>query len=1056
MNLRKALLNVLLALAGMLSVIGGVTVGALSAYTEATATAQNRQASLGLMNEVHHEVELLSRLVSSYVATANPRFLLYYYDILAMREGSKLAPEFFTSTYWEQVIGGLRPYVAPQTGQGISLAERMGKLGFEADEKDILGQVLQLAERMKEVEQVAFAATQGLYDPVRSEFVSEADPQPEFAQKLLHQAAYLKLRADMAIAVDDLAQQVEKRTNRDMEIVGDRLRTWIVAALLLLICAGIALMAGFYYLKRHLLVPLTALHRTAAALAEKSYGQRVGPLRGVEEVQVLAGTLDSMAAAIEADIAQREAVQQSLRQAQAKAQSAAEAKTIFLANMSHEIRTPMNAIIGMAYLALKSGLPPRQHDYVSKINAAARSLLGILNDILDFTKVEAGKIVLESVHFDLELVIQNAFLMVQEKAEGKELELVLDYPVARSFRHLRGDPLRLGQILINLLSNAVKFTEGGHVRLSVAETTRDDQSVTLSFAIEDSGIGMDPEQVGQLFQEFSQADGSITRKYGGTGLGLAISRRLVEAMGGEIVVHSRPGAGSVFRFAIPLSLETNDWNDLPEMRVLAGRRALVVDDFEIARESMAQMLMAMGCRSVVRSQSGADAVARLVAAAETGAAFDLLILDWLLPDMSGAGVIEALQAKRLALPKNTIVVSMTDPNLLRQEASHAGISEIVQKPLFPEALRALVRTENKQQSVLSGERTPTPQAGCLRGMPILLVEDNELNQLVAEELLGSWGALVDMAENGQVALDKLAKCKTGEYALVLMDIEMPVMDGREAVRQLRADSRFADLPIIAMTAHVTGHATQSRLIEGVSGHIAKPFEPEDLLAMIQPYWHPSPPSSSAAQTSASLNAEEQALIGAIGEIPGIDQALLLRRFAGRLSFLAGALHRFLGDYRNWLAGLQRMLAQGDIEAAQRTVHTLKGLSGSFAMLPLQSALSGLETSLQAGKLEPKDRLYEVEAQLQPLLSALETLPAVLPGHGGHEGLAGVEKILDRLVDYLREGDGEVEEIWRQNRSSFARIIPVRQLALMDHAIGQWNFDEALAIVSQLNMHGGSQ
>src|SRR5574343_1110045 len=401
MNLRKVCLSVLLALAGGLILIGGVTVGALSAYNEAYSAARHRQESLVLVNGVRQEVDLLSRLVSSYVSTANPRFLIYYYDVLAIREGSKPALQGATATYWEEVVGGTRPYVPPRPGTGIPLSERANRVGFDAAEQALLLRIFRISDGMKEVEQIAFAATQGLYDPARGEMVSEAEPQPEFASKLLHEARYLKLRANLAIAVGELSAQVDLRTRNALLKASDKLQKSIVIALGFLMGAFAVLLFGYYYLRRHLLAPLTAMLSPAIALAEKSYGQRVGDVQGVEEVHALANTIDSMAAAIEADLEQRELVQRALRQARAKAEVAAETKAIFLANMSHEIRTPMNAIIGMAYLALKSGLPPRQHDYVSKIHGAAKSLLGILNDMLDYSKIEAGKVQLESAVFDL-------------------------------------------------------------------------------------------------------------------------------------------------------------------------------------------------------------------------------------------------------------------------------------------------------------------------------------------------------------------------------------------------------------------------------------------------------------------------------------------------------------------------------------------------------------------------------------------------------------------------------------------------------------------------------
>ncbi|MBT9520534.1 MAG: response regulator [Dechloromonas sp.] len=1052
MNLRKAFFSVLIALAGVLSLIAGATLGALSSYDDARDAARHRQDSMALMGSVRHEVDLLSRLVSSYVSTANPRYLIYYYDILAIREGTKKAPDSVPETFWEQVIGGTIAYVTPPPGAGVALAERTSLLGFDQSEVAILRRVFQITDQMKQVEQIAFAATQGLYDPVKREFVSEAEPQRDFANALLHEARYLKLRAELAIAVDELTSQVDQRTTKNLGRAGEHLLRWIIAALLLLLGAGVVLVLSYGYLKRHLLAPLTALHRTATALAEKSFSERVGDLKGVEEVQALAATIDSMAAAIEADIAQRELVQRSLRQARARAEVAAEAKSIFLANMSHEIRTPMNAILGMAYLALKSGLPPRQHDYVSKIHTAARSLLGILNDVLDFSKIEAGKVALEAVPFDLELVVQNALFMVQQRAEGKNIELILDFQPTRNMQHLIGDPLRLGQVLINLLSNAVKFTETGHVRLIVGERTSDKLTSTIVCRVEDTGIGMTAEQISRLFQEFSQADGSTTRRYGGSGLGLAISKRLLAAMGSEIRVESEVDHGTVFHFAMQLPLEPFSEEGGDAALLIECKRALVADDYPPARESMAAMLLAMGCTEVDQSPGGLDALARLTRASNEGRAYDLLLLDWLMPDMSGGELIEALHSRGVSLPARTLVVSVADASLLRQEVDHKGVADVVQKPLLPNVLRRILGSGVEMEPTARLEH-PIPHPGCLQGMSILLVEDNELNQQVAGEILRGWGASVDVAANGRIALDILSAESAGHYALVLMDLEMPVMDGREATRRLREEERFQDLPIIAMTAHVAGLGMKDGLAKGVNGYIAKPFEPEDLLAMVQPYWrglpgHALPPADSAE--------DDRAFIAAIAAIPQIESAVLLRRFEGRLPFLARTLRRFAEDCHGWSDRLDTTLAQGDLEAAQRQVHSLKGLAGTFAMGRLQSALYDLENIIKGGVVEPFGEIAEVDAQLQPLLAGIERMPANSSDSVAATDDRPIEAVLALLREQLGGGDGEAEEVWRMNKGRLVGVYSPRQVAAIDHAIGQWDFDQALHILDNANQGGGGQ
>ncbi|MBS1141253.1 MAG: Response regulator [Proteobacteria bacterium] len=1056
MNLRKVFLSVLLALAGGLILIGGVTVGALSAYNEAYQAARHRQESLLLMNGVRQEVDLLSRLVTSYVTTANPRFLIYYYDILAIREGSKAAPDAASATYWEQVIGGLRTHVQSPPGPGVALIERTSRLGFDAEEQALLRRVFQITEQMKEVEQIAFAATQGLYDPVKREVVSEAEPQREFANNLLHEGHYLKLRAELAMSVEDLAKQVDQRTIKDLVQAGEMLRGWIIAALLLLLGAGAVLLISYNYLKKHLLAPLTALHQTAIALSKKAFHQRVGDLQGVEEVQALAATIDSMAAAIEADLEQRELVQRALRQARARAEVAAEAKSIFLANMSHEIRTPMNAILGMAYLALKSKLPPRQHDYVAKIHSAARSLLGILNDILDFSKIEAGKVALESVLFDIETVLQNALFMVQQKVEGKQIELILDFKPSRSMRYLLGDPLRLGQVLINLLSNAVKFTEQGHVRLVVSEAACDGATSTIAFRVEDTGIGMSPEQVGRLFQEFSQADGSTTRKYGGTGLGLAISKRLVAAMSGEIGVESSLGKGSVFHFTIQLPFASEEAADGVAPDALTCQRALVVDDYPAARDGMVDMLLAMGCKEVDQAADGAGAIARLAMAAAKGEDYDLLVLEWLLPDMSGGEVIDALQAKAIALPARTIVVSATDSAVLRLDVTHPGISEVVQKPLLPSVLRRICAEDSEDYGIPALEEGGGASESLL-GLSILLVEDNDVNQQVAGEILRGWGAHVTVAGNGQIALDLLYSHAPDYYAAVLMDLEMPVMDGREATRRVRDDERFHDLPIIVMTAHVAGHGMRDRLVPGVSGYISKPFEPEELQAILKPYWRGLQPVEIASGVMAGTDSDaDEGFVAALESLFEIDSVLLLRRFAGRLPFLARALASFVEDCRNWSGRLHESLARGEFEAARRQVHTLKGLAGTFAMTRLQSALIELELVMKAGGVELSGEIAEVDSQLQALLSGLEGFP----GYGSEPvaiPLPGeFDEALEKFREQLRQGDGEAEEVWRQIKENMTTIYSARQIAAIDRAISLWNFDEALSLIDRASHAGGGQ
>ncbi|MGD8497460.1 MAG: response regulator, partial [Chromatiales bacterium] len=682
------------------------------------------------------------------------------------------------------------------------------------------------------------------------------------------------------------------------------------------------------------------------------------------------------------DLTARKQIEEELRRARELAEEASRAKGDFLANMSHEIRTPMNAIIGMAHLALKTELSAKQRNYVEKIDSASRSLLGIINDILDFSKIEAGKLDIESIDFRLEDVLDNVATLIGLKARQKGLELLFSVEPTAVPRYLVGDPLRLGQVLINLASNAVKFTDSGEIVISVERVDEHEGRVTLRFAVRDTGIGLTTEQQSRLFQSFTQADGSTTRKYGGTGLGLAISKRLVEMMGGEIGVDSEPGAGSTFSFTAVLGSRSEpDARALEAIPEIEGKRVLVVDDNATSREILKDMLASLHF-DVALTASGQEAIAEVEAAAEAGQDYAIVFMDWKMPGMDGAQAARVIKsgAAGARTPAVVMVTAYGREEVMRQ-ADEARVDGFLIKPVSPSTLFDIVmevlgRSGVPRESGGDAQAAASPAPADLHGVRVLLVEDNEINQEVALEILRGAGLAVTIAGNGREALEAL---DGRDFEGVLMDVQMPVMDGLEATRAIRAQPRFAKLPIVAMTANAMAGDRERCLEAGMDDYVSKPIDPDELFAAIARRFGRPPvePVEAALETSAGAGQDVDPN-GLPEQIPGFDVGSGLKRVAGNRRLYLKLLRELAAHHAEDAIEIRSALAAADVERARRLAHTLKGVAGNLSATELQSAAKAVDESIKAADTGPETlaaRIDDLERCLAEALSALrERLP----------------------------------------------------------------------------------
>ncbi|CAK7047927.1 MAG: Sensor histidine kinase RcsC [Desulfovibrio sp.] len=859
----------------------------------------------------------------------------------------------------------------------------------------------------------------------------------------------------------------------------------LIEDLLFLAVAGIlAAVIAFFLGRMVLLRPLNKLIAVTRQLARGDLAVRTDMRAMPGEMGQFARSFDAMATALEAR-------EEDLVRAKSISDAANAAKSEFLANMSHEIRTPMNAVIGMAYLAFKTPLSARQQSYINKIYVAANTLLGIINDILDFSKIESGQLHIEYVPFHLDDILDNLSAIISQKAEEKELEVLfrVDKNIPLT---LVGDPLRLSQVLTNLANNAVKFTEKGEIVISCTLIENQGDHVKVRFVVRDTGIGITPEQQQRLFQAFTQADGSTTRRFGGTGLGLTITKRLLELMGGDIEVESVYGKGSTFSFSLMFGYQAAAENVPQVSGVGQTTRVLVVDDNPSANEVMLSLLADLMLPGESAS-SAEEAFNMLLRAEAEGKPFSLVFMDWRMPVMDGVEATYVLRNKLgLMAPPPVVIVTAFGRDETLAHAVKAGAAGVLYKPVNKSYLYDSIMTllHDKEGNALLPERSPGPyeaqrEAYQIPGARILLVEDNPVNQQIALELLEDAGAKVSIASTGLEGVEALENsAEERPFDLVLMDLQMPVMDGYEATRRIRANSRFASIPIVAMTAHAMIEERLKCLELGMNDHISKPIEVNKFFNTLRLWLQTQPAGAAQSEEMVVFGGPHPNLVGmqhdtpaaaparpGLPDIPGLNMEAALSRLNGNVELYVRILRQFLRTQYNAEELYKKAGERHDVAAQKRVVHTLRGLGGSIGATILATSAALLEETLSGANGED---LADVEKEAFSAHAAvLAMLVAAFPDEdltagslnreapGGSPGTSSgespgtssgqppvVSPVLEELVALLRDDDAASSSFAEKHADELRGVLGAQIYQDVVGAAARFELEEALGILEK--------